>query len=119
MLHFDISSLRLLPKLSEGSKMYPEQVALMSSVGNGAVLLALGDQMQVRKLALCPCVVAWFDSVMGVSHLRASALVAGERGEGGICRGGSCLCLCWSPCPCLRLFVCLFVCMSVWICMSI
>ena len=41
MLHFDISSLRLLPKLSEGSKMYPEQVALMSSVGNGAVLLAL------------------------------------------------------------------------------
>ena len=41
LLHFDISSLRLLPKLSEGSKMYPEQVALMSSVGNGAVLLAL------------------------------------------------------------------------------
>ena len=29
LLHFDISSLRLLPKLSEGSKMYPEQVALM------------------------------------------------------------------------------------------
>ena len=41
LLHFDIASLRLLPKLSEGSKMYPEMVALMSSVGNGAVLLAL------------------------------------------------------------------------------
>ena len=82
--------------------------------GAGAVLLALGDQMQVRKLALCPCVVAWFDSVMGVSHLRASALVAEEGGEGGsavaavvcvgVCAGirvHACACLCAYLCVCL------------------
>ena len=85
--------------------------------GAGAVLLALGDQMQVRKLALCPCVVAWFDSVMGVSHLRASALVADERGEGGICGGGSCQCRCvlesvFMPAP-VCVPICVYVCVDM------
>ena len=41
LFHFDIASARLLPKVLEGSKHYPETAARIVSTGNGKALLAM------------------------------------------------------------------------------